>query len=87
MSFASRLWKAVDKKNTPAMVGLDSRLDHLPEPFASRAQDGPVEAAAALVDYHRALIDILAEHIAVIKPQSAFFELLGPSQRKLTLFS
>ncbi|MBT7012241.1 MAG: orotidine-5'-phosphate decarboxylase, partial [Planctomycetes bacterium] len=78
MSFASRLWKAVDKKNTPAMVGLDSRLDHLPEPFASRAQDGPVEAAAALVDYHRALIDILAEHIAVIKPQSAFFELLGP---------
>jgi len=78
MRFAERLWTAVDEKGTPAMVGLDPRLEHLPEPFASRAQDGPAEAAAALIDFHRALIDILAVHIAVIKPQSAFFELLGP---------
>jgi len=59
------------------MVGLDPRLDSLPEPFATRVQNGAADAAAALKDYHRALIDVIAPHVAIIKPQSAFFEVLG----------
>ncbi len=77
MLFPDRLNAAIDAKGSPAMVGLDPRLDSLPEPFASQVLAGPTQAAAALMQYHRALIDVLAPHIAIIKPQSAFFEVLG----------
>jgi orotidine-5'-phosphate decarboxylase len=77
MLFPDRLHAAIDAKGSPAMVGLDPRLDSLPEPFASRVLDGPKQAAKALREYHRALIDVLAPHVAILKPQSAFFEMLG----------
>jgi len=77
MQFPDRLHDAIDAKGSPAMVGLDPRLESLPEPFATRALDGLKAAAAALCEYHRALIDVIAPHVAIIKPQSAFFEMLG----------
>lgn len=77
MQFPDRLHAAIDAKGSPAMVGLDPRLDSLPEPYASRVLDGPKQAAEALKEYHRALIDVIAPHVAIIKPQSAFFEMLG----------
>jgi len=78
MSFSTRLWRALDQKGTPAMVGLDPRPDHFPEPFRARAAAGGREAAQATVDYHRALIDVVAPKVGIVKPQSAFFEQLGP---------
>jgi orotidine-5'-phosphate decarboxylase len=79
LGFAGRLWDAIAAKKSPAMVGLDPRPDHFPEPFRSAAQAGPVEAAEAMVDYHRELLDVLAKKIAVVKPQTAFFEQFGPA--------
>lgn len=77
--FAERLFAAVDAKRSPAMVGLDPRLDQLPEPFKSRALGGSAgAAAAALQDYHRALLAVVAPRAAAVKPQAAFFERLGP---------
>ena len=76
--FAERLFAAVDAKRSPAMVGLDPRLENLPEPFRSRALAGSAtEAAAALREYHRALLGVIAPHAAAVKPQAAFFERLG----------
>ena len=77
MTFASRLWQAVDAKRSPAMIGLDPRLERLPEPFRSRAAGDARAAADALIDYHRALLDVVAPRAALVKPQAAFFELLG----------
>lgn len=77
LDFASRLFAAIDRVANPAMVGLDPRLDHLPAPFAERAQAGPDQAAEALIEYHRELLDVLAGKVAVVKPQAAFFEALG----------
>ncbi len=79
MGFASRLWEAIAAKKSPAMVGLDPRPDHFPEPFRSAAQAGPMEAAEAMVAYHRELLDVLAPKVAVVKPQAAFFEQFGPA--------
>ncbi len=76
-TFSERLWQAVDAKKTPAMVGLDPRPDHFPEPFRSAAAAGEAEAARATADFHRELLDVLAPKVAVIKPQAAFFEVLG----------
>jgi len=75
--FASRLFAAIDRVGNPAMVGLDPRLDHLPEPYKSRASEGVDAAAGALIDFHRELLDLLAGKVAVVKPQAAFFETLG----------
>ena len=78
MTFAARLWQAVDRKGTPAMLGLDPRPDHFPEPFRARAGGSAPEAAAATRAYHRALLDVAAPRVAAVKPQAAFFEQLGP---------
>ncbi|MAU93504.1 MAG: orotidine-5'-phosphate decarboxylase [Planctomycetes bacterium] len=77
MKYIDRLHAAIDNCKNSAMVGLDPRLDHLPEPFRGQAAGSASDAAKAVTDFHRALIDILAGEIAVIKPQSAFFEQLG----------
>jgi orotidine-5'-phosphate decarboxylase len=79
MKYIDRLHSAIDRCQSSAMVGLDPRLDHLPQPFRDRAAGSANDAALAITEYHRALIDILATEIAVIKPQSAFFERLGPA--------
>lgn len=77
--FPSRLVHAIRAKGTPCCVGLDPRLDHLPEPFLSRVRETPTAASAAdvLIDYHRAFLDVVAPAIPVVKPQAAFFEQLG----------
>ncbi|MDP6963956.1 MAG: orotidine-5'-phosphate decarboxylase [Planctomycetota bacterium] len=76
MKFIDRLHSAIDRCQNPAMVGLDPRLEHLPEPFRSQASSS-ASAAAALIEYHRLLIDVLESKVAIVKPQSAFFERLG----------
>ncbi len=77
MSFASRLWKSLESKNTPAMVGLDPRPENFPEPFRTNAAACPSAAAKATVEYHRELLPLLAKKIPVVKPQAAFFEQMG----------
>lgn len=77
MSFPDRLYAAIEAKATPAMVGLDPRLDKLPEPFRTEAAKSPEAAAQALIAYHRSLLEVIAPHVPIIKPQSAFFEQLG----------
>ncbi|MFQ5749303.1 MAG: orotidine 5'-phosphate decarboxylase, partial [Planctomycetota bacterium] len=65
MSFPQRLWKAVDARGTPAIVGLDPRPDHLPEPFRSRTKGASArETARAIREHHRALLDLLAPRVA-----------------------
>jgi len=76
-AFADRLLEAIRAKGTPTMVGLDPRLDHLPEPFRSQAQGSASDAATALRDFHRELLATIAPMIPVVKPQAAFFERLG----------
>jgi orotidine-5'-phosphate decarboxylase len=75
--FANRLWDAVDQKGNAAMIGLDPRPDHFPEPFCKQAPNGVLAAATAMKEYHRELLDVLAPKIPIVKPQAAFFEALG----------
>ncbi|MDP6538038.1 MAG: orotidine-5'-phosphate decarboxylase [Planctomycetota bacterium] len=79
MSFADRLDTAVAHADSPCVLGLDAHLDLLPEEFAV-ARDPKAarcERAAAVADFLCRLIDIAAERVALVKPQSAFFELFG----------
>jgi orotidine-5'-phosphate decarboxylase len=79
MTFADRLDNAITLKGSPALVGLDPFLERIPHEFAG-AQDPNAsrsEQAAAMGDFLCAVIDLIAERVAAVKPQSAFFEVLG----------
>jgi orotidine-5'-phosphate decarboxylase len=78
--FADRLAAAVRAKRNALCVGLDPRWDALPREIRARHAAGNLEAAAAAFEEFCArVIDIVAPLVAVVKPQSAFFEACGPA--------
>ena len=80
--FSDRLATAVQQRQTPVLVGIDPRLEQLPQPILSMTRDGKIgkleEAAAAYRQFCRGIIDVVAPLVAAVKPQAAFFEELGP---------
>jgi orotidine-5'-phosphate decarboxylase len=91
--FMDRLAEAVARRGNAVCVGLDPRWEQLPTPLipsgslpsAGRAGEGGGAGkeqgklcAAAYSDFCRGVIDVVAPLIPVVKPQSAFFEELGP---------
>ncbi|MFH5805422.1 orotidine-5'-phosphate decarboxylase [Alienimonas sp. DA493] len=78
--YADRLHAAIRAKGTPALVGIDPRLKSLPAPVLDAAS-GPTELdrhADAFERFGKGLIDAVADVVPAVKPQSAFFEELGP---------
>lgn len=82
MSFDILQEKIIAKKN-PTVVGLDPRPDLIPEHIMTphTAKDGETLTAAADAYYafNCALIDALYDIVPAVKPQSAYYELLGPA--------
>jgi orotidine-5'-phosphate decarboxylase len=77
LPFADRLKEVVARCQTPVLVGLDPRLDMLPEGIYA---GGGLEAqAAAYGVFCRGVIDTVAGLVPAVKPQAAFFEQLGPA--------
>tara|TARA_R110002020_G_scaffold364385_1_gene576742 strand:+ start:664 stop:1614 length:951 start_codon:yes stop_codon:yes gene_type:complete len=81
--FADRLHQAISSKGTPALVGLDPRFDQLPAEIIKRAQanaSDPLEIqATAFEEFCKRIIDVVAPLVPAVKPQSAFFEQIGPA--------
>lgn len=79
MNYADRLQACVDAKGNPCLVGLDPHLELLPPEFAA-ARDLALpraERARCLADFCCQVIDVVAARVPAVKPQSAFFEVLG----------
>ena len=77
--FMEQLRRRCHECGNPVLVGLDPRLESLPmsiRPVSERAS--AVEVAAAYGTFCRAVIDVVAPLVPAVKPQSAFFEQLGP---------
>ncbi len=80
LAFMDRLASAVQKLAAPVVVGLDPRLDQLPEGLAPRPDiASPANVANAYVQFCCAIIDVVAPLAPAVKPQAAFFEQLGPA--------
>ena len=81
LHFADRLNSAIKKKKSAICVGLDPRLEQLPEFIKSRARKNhknPFTAAAeAIIEFNKGIIDAVADLVPIVKPQSAFFEQYG----------
>lgn len=81
-SYAERLDANVIRKGSPVVVGLDPRLDQLPRSIIekSKSHSTPAEqVAAAFEEFCCRIIDVVAPLVPAVKPQSAFFEELGPA--------
>jgi orotidine-5'-phosphate decarboxylase len=70
--FADRLSEAVERKQSQVVVGLDPVWEHLPIELQA---DSP---ARACVRFCLGIVDAVESVVAAVKPQSAFFEALGP---------
>lgn len=82
--FADRLVEAVKKKDSVVCVGLDPRLDKIPEFIrdeafkASENNGDPLKAAAlAVLIFNKGIIDAVCDLVPVVKPQIAFYEIFG----------
>lgn len=81
-NFADRLIEAIEKKKSPVCVGLDPRLERIPEFIREdarkeHAKDGYSAAAAALFKFNKGIIDSVADIVPIVKPQIAFYEMYG----------
>ncbi|ETW96515.1 MAG: orotidine 5'-phosphate decarboxylase [Candidatus Entotheonella factor] len=79
--FADRLFDAIERKESPVVVGLDPQLDQLPA-FLRRACQAVHGATAqavaeALWHFNRTLIDAVYDLVPAVKPQLAFYERYG----------
>jgi len=71
-AFPDRLAEAV-RRHGPLCVGLDPRVQMLPAEFARQ------EPAVALERFCLKVLELVRPFCGVVKPQAAFFELLGPA--------
>ena len=82
MSF-DRLQDKIDKLQNPTVVGLDTALEHVPphmlEKHISEKGETLEAAADAVYEFNIGIIDALCDIVPAVKPQSAFFEALGPA--------
>jgi len=81
-TFSDRLANAVRCKG-PLCVGLDPRWDMLPKAIRENHShlDLPLESRAmvAFEEFGKRVLNLVSPFAAIVKPQSAFFELFGPA--------
>ena len=80
MSFDVLQDKIREKKN-PTVAGLDARVDYIPphilKKYTSQYGETLQAAALAVEEFDCSLIDALCGVVPAVKPQSAYFEMLG----------
>ena len=78
-----KLVENIKAKGNPTVAGLDARLEYIPEHIVRRniLLHGETlrAAAASMLDFNTGLIDALCDIVPAIKPQAAYYELLGPA--------
>lgn len=77
MNFADRLMDAIDRKGTPAVVGIDPRYELLPATLRGTAAPDRATAADAVYRFACGVIDVVAPLVPAVKPNIAFFEAFG----------
>jgi orotidine-5'-phosphate decarboxylase len=77
--FAERLADACRSRGNSLCVGLDPRWDLLPAALRRKHGGGGLPGmAAAFEEFGLRVLEVVAPLVAVVKPQSAFFEACGP---------
>ncbi len=79
--FADRLTNRISALGNPTVVGLDPRLNQIPEHILANVQeeygDTTEAAAEAIIDFNMGIIDAISDIVPAVKPQIAFYECYG----------
>ena len=76
-NFADRLLDAIDAKGAPVCVGIDPVYDKLPDVLKIASDEaGQVRAVE---QFCMTVLERVASQVPAVKPQSAYFEALGPA--------
>lgn len=83
-NFADRLADAVRRKG-PLCVGLDPRWEMLPQSIRHAVRDLPpyLRGPSAVAKFGSRVLSLVAPFSGVLKPQAAFFELLGSAGQQV----
>jgi len=80
LPFTDRLSTAIQRRANPVLVGLDPRVESLPEAVLTNGGAASLEEqATAYRNFCYGVIDVVAPLVPAVKPQAAFFEELGPA--------
>jgi orotidine-5'-phosphate decarboxylase len=84
MTRIDRLIEAIERTGNPTALGLDTRIEYLPQSLLSAPASGVGEdALRAVHDFNFALLDALADIVPCVKVQVACYEMLGIDGMKL----
>ena len=79
--FADRVNAAIHKKGSAICVGLDPRLEQIPDFIKDKMQgkykNALTAAAESILEFNRGILDAVADLVPVVKPQIAFYEQYG----------
>ncbi|MCF6155350.1 MAG: orotidine-5'-phosphate decarboxylase [Candidatus Brocadia sp.] len=80
-NFADQLITAIRRKNSCVVVGLDPYFKLIPDTIKQKFftfQKQPLEYASRIIlEFNIQVIDLIAPHVSIVKPQIAFYELYG----------
>jgi len=78
------LIEKIKQTKNPTVVGLDPKLEYIPDDIRARAfaklsaeYDAFECAADAIFEFNKGLIDALCDIVPAVKPQSAYYEMYG----------
>lgn len=75
--FADRLMEGIANKGNPSVLGLDPRLELIPECFKKGVTGHSQKIGDVVLEFNKALIDAVWDIIPAVKLQIAFYEALG----------
>ena len=81
-NFADDLARKISEFDNPTVMGLDPRLEYIPESIRDKwmkelAPDAELAAAMAIYEFNTTLIDAVCDIVPAIKPQFAYYEMYG----------
>jgi orotidine-5'-phosphate decarboxylase len=79
--FIDRLIESIQEKNNPTVVGLDPKIEYVPEfikeRFFKEYGMNLKGASEAIISFNKMLIDAIYDHVPAVKPQLAYYEMYG----------
>ena len=83
-NYADRLITAIQQKGNPCIVGLDPRIDQMPDFILHKYENKSTSdrIIGAISNFHRIIINTIADIVPSVKPQVAFYEQYGLSGMK-----
>ena len=81
MIFIDKLIQNIKEKNNPSVIGLDPKIEYVPSYLKQKAfkefGKNLIGASQAILTFNKRIIDAVYDVVPAIKPQLAYYEMLG----------